>query len=157
MFRVQEVDVIRTARVSTMLAATMLTSSAVQAAAPVYAAVALTQATAQDAAPFIGDWTLEMQGPNGPGTFILSIKVENDKVAGEIGSDATGVQKIASVSKTEKGLALNYTFPWEGNAIDAVISLTPGTEGKTAAQIDFAGGAYTMTGTATKKEKAKGL
>ena len=42
-----------------------------------------------------------------------------------------------------------------GNAIDAVVSLMPGTDGKTAAQIDFAGGAYTMTGTATKKEKEK--
>ncbi len=118
-------------------------------------ATARAQATAADAAPFLGDWTLALQGPNGPATFNLSVKVEDDKVVGEIGSDAMPVQKITSISKTDKSLVLNYSFPWEGNAIDAVVSLMPGTDGKTAAQIDFAGGAYTMTGTATKKEKEK--
>ena len=135
---------IRTALASTALAATLL--------AP---ATARAQATAADAAPFLGDWTLALQGPNGPASFNLSVKVEDDKVVGEIGSDALPVQKITSISKTDKSLVLNYSFPWEGNAIDAVVSLVPGTDGKTAAQIDFAGGAYTMTGTATRKEKQK--
>ena len=135
---------IRTALASTAFVATLL------APAPARA-----QATVADAAPFLGDWTLALQGPNGPATFNLSVKVENDKVVGEIGSDAVPVQKITSISKTDKSLVLNYSFPWEGNAIDAVVSLMPGTDGKTAAQIDFAGGAYTMTGTATKKEKEK--
>jgi hypothetical protein len=141
---VKEGFVIRTALASTALVATLL--------AP---ATAHAQATVAEAAPFLGDWTLDLQGPNGPATMNLSVKVESDKVVGEIGSDATGTQKIATISKTDKGLVLNYSFPWEGNPIDAVVSLTPGTEGKTAAQIDFAGGAYTMTGTATKKEKEK--
>jgi hypothetical protein len=51
---------------------------------------------------------------------------------------------------------LGYSFTWEGNPVDAVVSLTPGKDGPMAAQIDFAGGAYVMTGTATKKEKEKG-
>ena len=135
---------IRTTLVSTVLVATLLAPSS-----------ALAQVTAAEAAPFLGDWTLAMQGPNGPGTFNLSVKVEDDKVVGEIGSDALPTQKVTSISKTEKSLVVNYSFPWEGNSIDAVVSLTPGTDGKVAAQIDFAGGAYTMTGTATKKEKAK--
>ena len=143
----------RIALVSAALAAALLAPAAARAAAPGYAAPA--QATAADAAPFLGDWTLDMQGPNGPGTFNLSLKVESDKVVGEVSNDATPTQKIASVSKTAKGLALSYTFPYEAMTIDATISLTPGTDGKMAAQIDFAGGAYTMTGTATKKEKAK--
>jgi hypothetical protein len=37
--------------------------------------------------------------------------------------------------------------------VDAVVSLTPAEEGKVNAQIDFAGGSYVMTGTATKKGK----
>jgi hypothetical protein len=135
---------IRTALASTALVATLL--------AP---ATARAQANAADAAPFLGDWTLALQGPNGPATFNLSVKVENEKVVGEIASDAVPVQKITSISKTDKSLVLNYSFPWEGNASDAVVSLMPGTDGKTAAQIDFAGGAYTMIGTATKKEKEK--
>ena len=42
------------------------------------------QVTAADAVPFVGDWTLALQGPNGPGTFELSVKVEKEKVSGEI-------------------------------------------------------------------------
>jgi hypothetical protein len=135
---------IRTALASTALVATLLTPATARA-----------QATAADAAPFLGDWTLALQGPNGPATFNLSVKVESDKVVGEIGSEAIPTQKIESSSKTDTSFVLNYSFPWEGNSIGAVITLTPGTDGKVAAQMDFAGGAYTMTGTATKKEKEK--
>ena len=135
---------IRTALASTALVATLL--------AP---ATARAQATAADAAPFLGDWTLALQGPNGPATFNLSVKVENDKVVAEIASEAIPTQKIESSSKTDTSFVLNYSFPWEGNSIGAVITLTPGTDGKVGAQMDFAGGAYTMTGTATKKEKEK--
>jgi hypothetical protein len=111
------------------------------------------QISAADAAPYLGDWTLAMEGPNGPGTFTLSIKVEKDTVVAEIGSDATPTSKISTISKAEKALLLSYSFPYESMTVDAVVTLTPGTEGKTAARIDFAGGAYTMTGAATKKEK----
>jgi len=119
--------------------------------------VAFTQAgqvTPQQAAPFIGDWTLALQGPNGPGTFAVSLKVEKEKVVGEVSSDQLPKLPVTSISMADKNLVLGYSFTWEGNPVEAVITLTPGTEGKTAAQIDFAGGAYVMTGTATKKEKA---
>jgi hypothetical protein len=108
-----------------------------------------------DAAPFLGEWTLALQGPNGPGTFTLMLKVENEKVLGEIANEMVPAQAITNVSMANKSLRLTYTFPWEGNPIDAVVTLTPADDGKTSAQIDFAGGAYTMSGTATKKEKAK--
>jgi hypothetical protein len=151
----KEVDVIRTALVSAALIATSLAAAAAHAAVPICQAPAPAQVTAADAAPFLGDWTLDLQGANGPAMFNLSVKVENDKVVGEIGNDATETQKITSISKTDKSLVLNYSFPYEGNMIDAVVSLTPGTDGNMAAQIDFASGAYTVTGPATKKDKAK--
>jgi hypothetical protein len=106
------------------------------------AAQARTQVTPAEAAPFVGDWTLALEGPNGPGTFALTVKIEKEKVTGEISLD--------------KGtLVLAYTFTYEGNLVDAVVSLTPDKEDKVAAQIDFAGGAYVMTGTAKKKDPAK--
>jgi hypothetical protein len=114
-----------------------------------------TQVTPVDAGPFLGEWTLAMQGPNGPGTFNLLLKVENEKVLGEIANEMVPAQPITNVSMASKSLRLTYTFPWEGNPIDAVVTLTPEEDGKTSAQIDFAGGAYTMSGAATKKEKAK--
>jgi hypothetical protein len=111
--------------------------------------------TAAQAAPFIADWTLALQGPNGPGTFELSVKEEKDKITGEISSDQLPKQPIREISMADKTLVLAYSFTWEGNPVEAVVSLTPAPEGKMTAQIDFAGGAYIMSGTATKKENAK--
>jgi hypothetical protein len=113
------------------------------------------QVSATDAAPFLGDWTLAMEGPNGAATMGLAVKAEQEKVSAELSSDVMGTQAITSVAKAEKALVLSYSFTYDGNNVDAVIRLTPDADGKVAAQIDFAGGAYVMTGTATKKEKAK--
>jgi hypothetical protein len=145
----------RTAVLSMALAASLLAMPAVAASNSSF--MAFTQAgqvTPQQAAPFIGDWTLALQGPNGPGTFAVSLKVEKEKVVGEVSSDQLPKLPVTSISMADKNLVLGYSFTWEGNPVEAVITLTPGTEAKTAAQIDFAGGAYVMTGTATKKEKA---
>ena len=112
--------------------------------------------SATDAAPFIGDWTLEYAGNrNGPATMGLAVKAEEDKVSAALVSDAMGTQAITSIAKADKALVLSYSFTYDGNNVEAVIRLTPSADGKMAAQIDFAGGAYVMTGTATKKEKAK--
>jgi hypothetical protein len=121
-----------------------ISTLAAQAPAPI---------TPAQAAPFLGDWTLTLQGPNGPGSFGLTVKVDNDKVVGEISNEMLPAQKISTISLVDKSLLLNYSFTWEGNAVDAVVSLMPAEGDKTNAQIDFAGGAYTMTGTAAKKEK----
>lgn len=111
--------------------------------------------TPTDVAPFVGEWTLALQGPNGPGTFDLSIRVEKDKPLADISNDAVPKQSITTFSMVEKSLSLGYSFTWEGNPVDALVTLTPSPEGPFKAQIDFAGGAYLMTGTATKKEKAR--
>jgi len=111
--------------------------------------------TPADAEPFLGEWTLTLQGPNGPGAFGLTVKVESEKVVGAITNEMMPAQAISTISKVDKSLVLAYTFPWEGNPVDATVSLTPGEEGKMSAQIDFAGGAYVMSGTAAKKEKGK--
>ena len=123
-------------------------------------AAAARQATAQvsvaDATPFVGDWTLALQGPNGPGTFALSISVEKQQVSAEIASDAVAKQPISTIYLVDKSLVLGYSFLYECNTVNAVVSLTPDKDGKTSAQIDFAGGAYVMTGSATKNDKEKG-
>jgi hypothetical protein len=121
-------------------------ATAAQSAAPV---------TAADAAPFIGEWTLDLQGPNGPGSFELTVKMEKEKVTGEITGGTLATQPIADVSKADQSLLLSYSFTWENNPVDAVVKMTPAPEGKMNAQIAFASGAYIMTGTAAKKEKAK--
>ena len=113
------------------------------------------QVTAADAAPFVGDWTLTLEGQNGPAAFELAVTVEKDKVVGEITHPGAPARPITDVSKTDQSLVLSYSFDYEGNAVDAVVRMTPADEGKTNAEISFAGGAYVMSGTAAKKEKAK--
>jgi hypothetical protein len=145
----------RTVIAGTVLVAGLLTPSHVAAGPAASAAQSAAQATAADAAPFIGDWTLDLQGQNGPGAFDLTVKVEKEKVVGEITGATMATQPIADVTKAGQSLVLSYTFNYEGNAVDAAVKLTPAPDGKTNAQIDFAGGAYVMSGTATKKEKVK--
>ena len=150
---------IRTVIASTALVAGMLTPSAVAGGPAASAAQAAAPVTAADAAPFIGEWTLDLQGPNGPGAFDLIVKVEKDaekeKVVGDITAETMATQRIDNVTKADQSLVLSYTFNYEGNPVDAVVRLTPAPEGKMAAEITFAGGAYVMSGTATKKEKGK--
>jgi hypothetical protein len=146
---------IRTVIAGTVLVAGLFTPFHVAAGLTAGALQAATQVTEADAAPFIGDWTLDLQGQNGPGAFDLTVKVEKEKVVGEITGATLATQPIADITKAGESLVLSYTFTYEGNAVDAVVKLTPAPEGKTNAQIDFAGGAYIMSGTATKKEKGK--
>jgi hypothetical protein len=147
---------IRRAIASAVLIAGALVASNV-AAGPIFSVAQqpAAQLTAADAAPFIGQWTLTLQGPNGPGTFDLVVKVEKEKVVGEITSATMPAQPITDVTKADKSLVLRYSFDYQGNTVDAVVRLAPAADGKTDAQIDFAGGAYLMSGSATKKEKAK--
>ena len=87
--------------------------------------------------------------------FDLTVKVESDKVVGEIRNEQMAPTPITDITKTEKGLVLKYSFDYQGNQVSAVATLTPGADGKTGAQIDFADGAYVVTGTAVRKEKEK--
>ena len=144
----------RTAIVSTALIAGLLIAPDLTAG-PAPGAAQAAQVTAADAAPFVGDWALAMQGQNGPAAFDLAVKVEKDKVVGELKSPELPAQAITDITIVDKSLVLRYSFDYQGNGIPAVLSLMPADGGKTNAQIDFAAGAYVMSGTATKKEKEK--
>lgn len=152
-----------TAVLGAAILAVLLAAAGVAARAP-QGAQAAAQVSAAEAAPFIGEWTLELQGPNGPGTFELSVKVEKDKVVGEIAAATLETQPITDITKSKENLVLRYEFTYERNPVDAAVYLMPTPENqadpaahgkKMKAQIDFAGGAYVMTGTAAKKDKAK--
>ena len=96
---------------------------------------------------------MTLSGPNGPASMDLSVKTEKDKPAADLTSEAMSKQTITDFSMADKTLVMGYSFTWEGNAVSAVISMTPAADGPMKAQIDFAGGAYVMTGTAAKKDK----
>ena len=146
----------RTVIVGTALLVNLVTPFVV-AAAPAIEQAQPAQLTAADGAAFVGEWSLALEGPNGAQQVALVVKTENDKVAGEITFPGLATQPISDITKADKTLVLRYAFDYQGNAVDAVVSLTPAPapEGKMAAQLDFAGGAYTMAGSATRKETAK--
>jgi hypothetical protein len=146
-----------------VVAATLLAASVTFGAGPEAApprtnspqVAAVPSIAAADLAPFLGDWTLTLSGPNGPAAMVLSIRREKDKPAGDLSSDALPKQAISDFSMADKTLVMNYSFTWEGNPVSAVISMTPSADSPMKTQIDFAGGAYVMTGTAAKKDKEK--
>jgi hypothetical protein len=148
---------IRTGIATAAILAGLLTSVAAPAHAGRRALPTAAQgaaATAADAAPFLGEWTLNLEGPNGPAVFDLTVKTEADKVLAEIKSEQMPLTPITDIAKTDKGLVLKFSFDYQGNQVGAVTTLTPGAD-KTAAQIDFADGAYVVTGTAVKKANEK--
>jgi hypothetical protein len=110
--------------------------------------------TPADAAGFVGDWSLALQGQNGPANFSLTVKVDKEKVVADLSSEMQPNQTITDISKSDKSLVLNYSFDYQGTPVPVTVTLTPEAE-KITAVFDFAGGAYVMNGTGTKKDKSK--
>jgi hypothetical protein len=108
-------------------------------------------ATPDNAAAFLGDWTLSTTGSNGPATTALLIKVDAGKVTAELTSEAQGRIAITDIKKAGSALILSYGFDYQGTPVPVVLTLTPAPENVTA-EFDFANGAYQMSGTATKKK-----
>jgi hypothetical protein len=109
---------------------------------------AATPATPENTSVFHGEWAVSANGSYGPIALTVMVKAAEGKVVGEV-ADPNG-KHTADVSKSGTSLVLSYVFDYQGNPIDAVITLTPG-ENAVAASLDFAGGAAQFTGTATKK------
>jgi hypothetical protein len=107
-----------------------------------------TPATPENAAAFLGEWTVSATGSYGPITMTVTLKAAEGKVVGEI-ADPNGKHE-AGVAKSGTSVVLSYVFDYQGNAIDAVVTLTP-KDNTVAANVDFAGGAANFIGTATKK------
>src|SRR5436190_933120 len=96
----------RVAFASTLLIAGLMTAAVVAVPAVVSAqsTPANTPATAAEAAPFLGDWTLTMQGPDRSAYFDLTVKVEGEKVVGEISSAEAAKEFVPQAWMAEKTL-----------------------------------------------------
>jgi hypothetical protein len=145
----------RVAIASTLLITGLMTSAVltVPGVASAQTTPAPVPATPAEAAPFLGDWTLTLQGPDRAAAFDLTVKLEGEKVVGEISAAEVPKQFVPEAWMVEKTLRMRYSFDYQGSPVDGVISLTPAAD-KVGAQIDFANGAYLMNGTAAKKAAA---
>ena len=105
-----------------------------------------------DAGAFMGSWSLMLDSPQGAFEQTLILKDEAGKVIGEISSQmAPEVQKVTDVSKKGDDLILKFAGNFQGNAFDAMITMTPDGADKAKVTFDVNGGQFTMSGTGTKK------
>jgi len=121
------------------------------ATAPAQVTPAVTAATPENAAAFLGNWTLNGTGANGPASFALTVKTEGGKVLAEITGPQMPRQAIADISKAASALVLAFNFDYQGQPIPVALTLTP-ADGKIGVHMDFAAGAYVLEGGATKAE-----
>jgi hypothetical protein len=105
-----------------------------------------------DAGAFMGSWSLMLDSPQGAFEQVLVLKDEGGKVIGEISNQMTpDVQKVTDVSKKGDDLVLKFAGNFQGNAFDAMITMTPDGTDKAKVTFDVNGGQFTMSGTGTKK------
>jgi hypothetical protein len=105
-----------------------------------------------DAGAFMGSWSLMLDSPQGAFEQTLVLKDEGGKVIGEISNQMQpGVQKVTDVSKKGDDLVLKFAGDFQGNAFEAMITMTPDGADKAKVTFDVNGGQFTMSGTGTKK------
>jgi hypothetical protein len=124
---------------------------AAQSAASPAEAPKVAPLTAADAKPLLGDWIIAAESPQGPVTFTLTLKSDAAQTVGTISSDMMAETPISDIAKYGDSVLLRYSFDYQGNPISAVITLTPSGDTMKAV-FDFADGAFTMPGTATRKK-----
>ena len=105
-----------------------------------------------DAGDFMGAWTLVVDSPQGPFEQELTLKDEEGKVVAVITSQIQpDGQRITEVAKVGADLVLKFAGNFQGNAFDAMITMTPDGTDKAKVTFDVNGGQFTMSGTGTKK------
>ena len=110
------------------------------------------QLSPADAGAFMGSWSLMLDSPQGSFEQTMVLKDEGGKVIAEISNQMQpDVQKVTDVSKKDTDLVLKFAGNFQGNAFDAMITLTPDGTDKCKVTFDFNGGQFTMSGTGTKK------
>ncbi len=117
-------------------------------------APAETPLTPADAKALLGDWAIAADSPQGPVTIFVTLKVEADKVVGEVSAEGMGDNRAAEVMKSGADVLIYYSFAYQGGMISTVLTLTPGSADELKASFDFSNGAMVMPGTATRKKAA---
>jgi len=111
-------------------------------------ASAQSQLDVSQAQLFLGSWTLAFESEMGPFQVGLNIRDVEGKVAAQIMSDLGNVE-ITTIARAEDNLVLSYTMDAQGQSLPVSLTLKPAGE-QLQASMDFAAGAFMVSGTATK-------
>jgi hypothetical protein len=110
------------------------------------------QLASADAGSFMGSWTLSLESPQGPFEQSLVLKDEAGKAVAEISNQMQpDVQKVTDVTKDKDNLVLKFAGNFQGQAFDALITMTPDGTDKVKVSFDINGGQFSMSGTGVKK------
>jgi hypothetical protein len=110
------------------------------------------QLASADAGSFMGTWTLSLDSPQGPFEQSVIVKDEAGKAVAELSNQMQPeVQKVTDVSKDKESLVLKFAGNFQGNAFDAVITMTPDGTDKVKVLFDVNAGQFSMSGTGVKK------
>lgn len=110
------------------------------------------QLATADAGGFVGSWTLSLESPQGPFEQSLIVKDDGGKAVAEISNQMQPeVQKVTDVTKAKEDLVLKFAGNFQGQAFDAVITMTPDGADKVKVLFDINGGQFSMSGTGVKK------
>ena len=108
--------------------------------------------TVADLGMFNGEWTLTLDGPQGPTEMNVNVKDDSGKAIAELTSQIQpDPLKITDLSKDGESVVLKFAGNFQGNPFDAAITLTPDGTDKCKVTFDVNGGQFTMNGTGTKK------
>jgi type 1 glutamine amidotransferase len=126
-----------------------LLSAAMAPAAPLQPQAASSAVTAAQAAPFAGDWTLNVTSPMGPATFGLTVSTSDGPVRATLTSEAQPAANISAIALVNGNLVLKYTSDYQGQPIPTVVTLTPKASAL-AVNLSMLDGQFEMSGTGTR-------
>ena len=108
--------------------------------------------TIADLGIFAGEWTLTLDGPQGPMEMNVAVKEDDGKAFAEMTSQIQPEPlKITDISKSGSDVVLKFAGNFQGNPFDAAITLTPDGTDKCKVTFDVNSGQFTMSGTGAKK------
>jgi mono/diheme cytochrome c family protein len=103
-----------------------------------------------DAAPFVGDWAVNVSTESFQNAFLLSVKNDGGKVTATIASQGQPVVNVADISLAQKSLVLKYMTSVQGTPLSNVLMLTPDGDGLRA-RLSIMDGQYEMNGAAARQ------
>ena len=123
-------------------------------AVPARAAAGMAQptiATAEDAKPFLGQWTTTFDSPQGPVTFDIEVHLDTGDPGATVSNSLIGSAEVTDVTKAGTSLVLRYVAEVQGTEVSVSISLA--REGEALkADFSFMDGQYAASSVATRKK-----
>lgn len=110
------------------------------------------QVASGDIGAFMGTWSVMLDTPQGAFEQSIVFKDEAGKAVAELSSQIQpDTQVVTDVTKQGNDVVLKFAGNYQGNAFDAMITMSPDGDGKAKVIFDVNGGQFSMTGTGTKK------